>query len=192
MTFIYINYKYKMLKHIYIAQPYDTKESLITYINNNHQDKYNHLIFDDNNRLVKVVKMNPYSNDIANMSLGNVYNFKGGFPEPYYNFFHNYFDDVNIYSIVLDNNQINDLKSANKLVEMIGNFDNLNNNLITEYNYLKDLNDEYVKVYEDFVNKYMQYNNELELYNFKIHFIKEFLQNKTSQYEKFIYSHMKD
>jgi hypothetical protein len=183
-----------MLKHIYIAQPYDSKESLITYINNNHQDKYNHLIFDDNNRLVKVVKMNPYSNDIANMSLGNVYNFKGGFPEPYYNFFHNYFDDVNIYSIVLDNNQIKDLKLANKLVNMINNFDNLNNNLITEDNYLKDLSDEYIKVYEDFVNKYTSYSydyNNDELNNFKIIFIKDFLQHKANQYDNFIYSHMK-
>ncbi len=182
-----------MLKHIYIGQPYDSKEALLTYISNKiSQYQYNHLIFDGDNRLVEIVRMNPYSNEIANMSLGNVYNFKCGFPEPYYNFFYNYFDDVNIYSIVLDNNQINDLKLANKLIELIDNFDNLNHNLNHNLNnHLKDLSEEYIKIYNDFVDKYMEYNNDFELNKFKINFIKQILQKKVNQYEAFIDSHIK-
>ena len=136
--------------------------------------------------------MNPYSDDIANMSEGNVYNFKDGFPEPYYNFFYDYFDDVNIYSMVLDNEQINDLKMANKLINIIDNF---NGNLIDNFN--DDLSDEYIKVYQEFVNKYNQYNqcngyNESELILFKVKFIKNFLKDKADEYKDFIYSHMKN
>ena len=190
-----------MLKHIYIAQPYDSKESLIKYVHNQcdyqidkHNDNYNHLIFDDNNRLIKVVKMNPYSNDIANMSEGNVYNFKDGFPEPYYKFFCDYFDDVNIYSIILDNEQINDLQLTNKLINIIDNFnDNFKDDFKDDFN--DDLSDEYIKVYQEFVHQYNQYNqyyNENELNFFKLNFIKNFLKDKVDEYKDFIYSHMKN
>jgi hypothetical protein len=171
-----------MFKHVCIGKPYDTKESLIRNIGNK-KEKYNHLIF-DNKKLIKIIDICPYSEDIIKMSEGNEYNFINDIPKPFYDFFQKYYEsEVNIYNISLTSEELEDILLTNKLVDAIINYElhsddhpnKLQKNNQYYYNY----------IFNDFITNYNNQLTDNDKYNYKHNYVKTLLLNKFNKY-KFI------
>jgi hypothetical protein len=168
-----------MYKHVCIAYPYDTKEYLIRNIGVKN-DKYNHLIF-DNNKLIKIINVYPFSDDIIKMKEGNEYEFINGLPKPFYDFFNKYYQsEVTIYSLNLTSPELEDIILTNKLIDEIINY---NYDSVNHIQKIQSVQYQHHFIYNDFVNNYVKQYTENDKHNFKINYVKSLLEHKFNQHQ---------
>jgi len=186
-----------MTKHFFFMSPYSTFDELIIGIIYN-MTKF-HLIFDDMNKLEKIMKMNAPNDEIAMMTVGKTYEFINGKPMPFHNYAFEHATMNNIvYSIILNDESLNTLIGIEEILDTIENFEepapDVYDRVIEEFK-INTMNDT-VKwksnnikkiqwvIFENFLNQFklLQFENKnnesyVEILDNGANFIKEYISN---------------
>ncbi len=155
-----------MTKHVFIGQEYFNHEDLIDSIIHNTTRQY--LIFDDSNNLIMIKTLHALDDETSLMTIGKVYNFINGVPEPFYNYFQKYYPDANIknFSLQLNDEELNEFINTYIFIINIEEFTPLCINEYTEklekikQNCLNDIDikkeDQLnnIKIFEIYANEY--------------------------------------
>jgi hypothetical protein len=121
-----------MTKHVFIGQEYHIFEDLIECIVFNTTKQY--LIFDDSNKLVMIKTLHAHDVETSSLTIGKLYEFINGVPEPFYNYFQKYYPELNIknFSLQLNDDELKEFINTYILIINIDEFSSLCNNMFTE------------------------------------------------------------
>ena len=171
-----------MIKHVFIGDLYYNDEDMIEYIMFNTIKQ--HFIFDENNKLLQIKKLNSLDDDnISEMTIGQIYEFKNGFPLPFYN----YYKDYKCCCINLSNEQLDELKHYTNLIHIISDYD-----MFDKFLYKKTIKDiltnikseEIIKniktLYDNFITNF---NKTINKDQYKQDYINDILQEIKNKYK---------
>jgi len=175
--------------------PYSSIEELIIGIIYN-MTKF-HLIFDDMNKLEKIMKMNAPNDEISMMTVGKTYEFINGKPIPFHNyaFEHSNMNNI-VYSIILSDESLNILIGIEEILDTIENFEepapDVYDRVIEEFkiNTMNDMGksnnikkiqwfifENFLKQFKLFKNKTNTIESYIEILDNRTNFIKEYISN---------------
>ncbi len=151
--------------HVFIGEPYHTISDLIEYVL--YDTIKQHLVFDKDNRLKYIKKLNAHTDEIAQLTINNIYEFKNGLPMPFYNYFSKYYDNIG-YSLILDDNQLDEMIIISELIINITDFESneyVHNDILEKYK-TRLIGDNIDKdIWIQFENFATEYNNINKLFN---------------------------
>lgn len=154
-----------MVKHVFIGEPYYSLLDIIEYII--YGTIKQHLIFDEDNKLLFIKKLNAQTDEIAQLTVNKTYEFKDGVPLPFYDYYSMYYDNSN-YSLILNDKELDELMIIGELIINISDFESnqfVHNDLLEKYKSRligDNVNNDIWKHFENFA---MEYNEISKLNN---------------------------
>ena len=146
-----------MVQHVFIGEPYYSLIDTIEFII--YGTIKQHLIFDEDNKLLYIKKLNAPNDEVAQLTINNIYEFKNGVPLPFYNYFNMYYDNLN-YSLILNDKELDELMIIGDLINNISDFESnqyVHNDLLQKYKTIligHNINKDILVHFEDFATEY--------------------------------------